>query len=79
MNLFTKQKQTLRIRRQTYACQRERMGGDGIVRESGIGMYALLCFKQMTNSTLLYSRELCSMSCCGLDGRGVWGRMDTCI
>ena len=24
-------------------------------------------------------RELCSMSCCGLDGRGVWGRMDTCI
>ena len=29
--------------------------GDGIVRESGIGMYALLCFKQMTNNILLYS------------------------
>ena len=23
-------------------------------------------------------RELCSMSCGSLDGRGVWGRMDTC-
>ena len=23
--------------------------------------------------------ELCSMSCGSLDGRGVWGRMDTCI
>ena len=22
---------------------------------------------------------LCSMSCGNLDGRGVWGRMDTCI
>ena len=24
-------------------------------------------------------RELCSMSCGSLHGRGVWGRMDTCI
>ena len=24
-------------------------------------------------------RELCSMLCSSLDGRGVWGRMDTCI
>ena len=23
--------------------------------------------------------ELCSMSCASLDGRGVWGRMDTCM
>ena len=23
--------------------------------------------------------ELCSMLCASLDGRGVWGRMDTCI
>ena len=23
--------------------------------------------------------ELCSMLCGRLDGRGVWGRMDTCI
>ena len=25
------------------------------------------------------NRELCSMFCGSLDGRGVWGRMDTCI
>ena len=24
-------------------------------------------------------RQLCSMSCGSLEGRGVWGRMDTCI
>ena len=24
-------------------------------------------------------RELCSMSCGSLDGRGVWGGMDTCV
>ena len=24
-------------------------------------------------------RELCSMLCGGLDGRGLWGRMDTCV
>ena len=23
--------------------------------------------------------ELCSMLCASLDGRGLWGRMDTCI
>ena len=28
---------------------------DGIVRESGIGMYTLLCLKQMTSNILLYS------------------------
>ena len=27
----------------------------------------------------LYHRELSSMFCASLDGRGVWGRMDTCI
>ena len=24
-------------------------------------------------------REVCSMSCCSQDGRGVWGRMGTCV
>ena len=23
--------------------------------------------------------KLCSMLCCNADGRGVWGRIDTCI
>jgi len=27
----------------------------------------------------VYHRELCSMLCGSLNGRGVWGRMNTCI
>ena len=27
----------------------------------------------------VYHRELCLMLCGSLDGRGVWGRMDTCV
>jgi len=27
----------------------------------------------------VYHMELCSMLCGSLDGRGVWGKMDTCI
>ena len=27
----------------------------------------------------VHHRELCSMLCGSLDGRGVWGRMDTCM
>ena len=30
-------------------------------------------------SSLVYCRELCSMLHGNLDGRGIWGRMDTCI
>ena len=40
--------------------------------------------QHLTQYTLLYlqwitSKELCSMFCGSLDGRGVWVRMDTCI
>ena len=54
------------------------MGGGGIVREFETDMYTLLCFKWITNKDLPY-RELCSMLCDSLDGRGIWGRLDTCI
>ena len=42
-------------------------------REFEIDKYIPLYLKWMTN------KELCSMLCGSLDGRGVWGRMDTCI
>ena len=44
-------------------------------------MHTLLHLKWITNNDLLCSRyiELCSMLCSSLDGRGVYGRMDTCI
>ena len=38
------------------------------------------CIKWMTNKDLLYSTKNSAQQLCGsLDGRGVWGKMDTCI
>ena len=54
MKLFTKQKQTHRLRERTYGYQGGRVGG-GIVREFGIGMYPLLHVKWITTRGLLYS------------------------
>ena len=53
--------------------------GEGIVREFGINTYTLLYLEWITNKDLLQHRELCSMLCGSLGGKGVWGRMDTCI
>ena len=53
MNLFTKQKQTHRLRERTYGYHRG-LWGEGIVREFGINMYALLYLKWITKD-LLYS------------------------
>ena len=33
----------------------------------------------LSNWTTTSSREFCSILCGSLDGRGVWGRMETCI
>ena len=44
MNLFTKQKQTHRLRKQTYGYQRGKPGG-GINWEFGIDIYTLLYTK----------------------------------
>ena len=54
MNLFTKQKQTHRLREQTYG-YRGKGGGEAIDWECGIGMYTLLYLKWITNKDLLYS------------------------
>lgn len=54
--------------------------GEGIVRELRIGMYTLLSIKWITIKVLLHMyMELCLMLCGTLDGRGVWGRLDTWI
>jgi len=42
-------------------------------------MYTLLYFKWITNKDLLYSTRNCLRLYGSLDGRGVWGRVDTCI
>ena len=53
MNLFTKQKQSHRHRKQTYGYQRGK--GGGINEQFGINIYTLLHIKQITNKDLLYS------------------------
>ena len=53
MNLFTKQKQSHRCRKQTYGYQEGK--GRRINWEIGIDIYTLLFIKQITNKNLLYS------------------------
>ena len=72
MSLRTKQKETYRLRKQTYGCQ-----GEGIVRDFRKVMYTLLYYNGEPTKTCCIG--LCSMLCASLDGRGAWGRMDTCI
>ena len=57
MNLFTKQKQTHRRRKQIYDYQRGR-GRDKL--EFEISRYRLLYIKQINNKVLLYSTGNCS-------------------
>ena len=53
--------------------------GEGIIREFGINMHTLLYSKWITHKDLLHITGNCSMLCGSLDGRGVWGRIDTGI
>ena len=54
MNLFTKQKQSHRCRKQTYGYQWGK-GWGGINWEIGIDIQTLLYIKEITNKDLLYS------------------------
>ena len=54
INLFTKQKQTYRLRKQTCGYQRGKVGGERNW-EFGIDIYTLLYIKQIINKDLLYS------------------------
>ena len=54
INLFTKQKQSHRSRKQTYGYQRK--GRGGVIWETGIDIYTLLYIKQITNKKLLYAQ-----------------------
>ena len=49
-----------------------------IVREFGMDVCTLPNLKQIASKDLLKSTGS-SMLCGTLDGKGVWGRMDTCI
>ena len=75
-NVITNQKQT--HREGNYDSQGEGWR-EGRVRKFGMDMYTLLYLKWITSKDLLLDRELFFMFCGSLDGRGVQGRMDTCI
>ena len=48
-------------------------------REFGMDVSTGLCLKWITNKDSLEAKGVCSKSCGRQDGRGVWGRMDTCL
>ena len=77
-NELTKQKETHRLREQTYGCQRGIMGG----RESqGVWdrhVYTAIFKMDYQQGPPVQFTELYSMLCGSLDGKGVWGRMYTC-
>ena len=54
MNLFTKQKQSHRYRKQIYTYERISAEGIGINWEIEIDIYTILYIKQITNKNLLY-------------------------
>ena len=45
----------------------------------GMDVYTLPCKMDHQQGPTGYHRRLCSMLCSSLDGRGVWGRLDTRI
>ena len=76
MNLFTKQKHTHRLENQLMAASREDGGRDSQGVWDGHVHTAIFKMDNQQGPTVQH-RELCLMFCGSLDGRGVWGRMDT--
>ena len=79
-NELTKQKETQRLREQTYGWQQGYKWWEGIVREFGMDMRTLLYLKWITNKDLLY-RTGNSVHCyvAAWMGGEFGGRMDMCI
>ena len=68
MKLLTKKKETHRLRKQTYSCQ----GKEGEKGQLG-------SLGGRVHTAIFKVDNQCSMLHGSLKGRGVWGRMDTCI
>ena len=72
LNLFTKQKQTHRLKKTNLQLLVGDVWEEGMVRESGMDMHTLLYLKWITNKHLLYSTGDCSVLC-------LEERMGTCM
>ena len=74
MDLPTKQKETHRLRKETRGCL-----GKAKLRTLGRSCTHSLFKLDNQQKPTVQHMELCSMLCASLDGRGDWGRMETCI
>ena len=72
MSLFTKQKQTHKLRERTCVVRGEGWR-EGIVREFGIVMYTLLYLKWTTSKVLLHSTENSVNAVWQSEWEGTWG------
>ena len=80
MNLFTKQKQTHRLRKQIYGYQGIRGVGGRDKLGDWIDIYTLLCIKQITSKNLLYSTgKSTQYSVMAYMGKESKKRVDICI
>ena len=75
LNLFTKQKQT--HREGIYGCQGRRMRGRDSQGIGGRHVHTTIFKMDNHLGPTVQHMELCSKLCGSLDGRGVWGRMNT--
>ena len=78
MNLFTKQKQTHRLRNNLWLQGvGERLRGRDSLEVWDQHVYTAIFKMDYQQGPTVYHKELCSVLHGSLDGRGVWGRMDT--
>ena len=76
MNLFTKQKQSHRLREELTVAAEEREWGEREGVRDGHVQTAVFKMDHQQGPTV-YHRGLCSVLCGSLDGRRAWGRMET--
>ena len=78
MNLFTKQKQTHRIRKQTYGY----WGKGGEEGQTGVWdwhVHSTTFKRDNQQEATVQHKELCSIFRNNLNGKRIWKRAETCI
>ena len=79
MNLFTKQKQNHRLRKQTYGYQRGKLEGRGKLGVWDWHIYTAVFKIDNQQGCTVQHRELYSIFCNNLNGKRIWKSIDICI